>query len=320
MTLISVVNIVYFLCSIFLVRGQHWLVVDPLGHCQDGAKYFPHNLIAGRSLLPVLLGIQLFQNNLTGTTTKIPEHVQHLTFYVMSTPDNTASGNYWTTMEDWPKNTMTSWYLQEDGTLKPTKPAQTVTKPSLSLASSSSSSSSYSYDPTNPTPTNGGNNLLMSCGPLDQRSIENRSDVVVFTSDALAAPLAITGELEVVLYVSTKNVNDTDFAVRLSDVHPDGTSQLVQYGIQRMRWRLSWDQKVPIPMVPNVVYKIRVSLWNTSFVFPTHHRLRLSISSSNHPRFEANPNTGVPLSMEDGTTIIAQNTVYHDATYPSNIR
>merc|ERR1711865_73363 len=53
---------------------------------------------------------------------------------------------------------------------------------------------------------------------------------------------------------------------------------------------------------------------------PTHHRLRLSISSSNHPRFEANPNTGVPLSMEDGTTIIAQNTVYHDATYPSNIR
>ena len=250
----------------------------------------------------------------------------------MSTPDNTVNGNYWTTMEDWPIKKITSWYLQGDGSLKPTKPAKSAksaqsaqsaqsakpaTEPSLSLTSSSSS---YSYDPTNPTPTNGGNNLLMSCGPLDQRLIENRSDVIVFTSDALAAPLAITGELDVELYVSTKNVNDTDFAVRLSDVHPDGTSQLVQDGIQRMRWRLSWDQKVPIPMRPNVVYKIRVSLWNTSFVFPTNHRLRLSISSSNHPRFEANPNTGVPLSMEDGTTIIAQNTVYHDATYPSNIR
>ena len=60
------------------VRGQHWLVVDPLGHCQDGAKYFPHNLIEGRSLLPVLMGIELFQNNLTGTTTNIPEHVKKI--------------------------------------------------------------------------------------------------------------------------------------------------------------------------------------------------------------------------------------------------
>jgi len=146
--------------------GQHWLVVDPCGHCQDASRYFPHNLIAGRSILPVLMGIQLFQHNLT--TSHVPEHVKHVTFYVMSTMDNTQHGNYWTSLDNWPTATMTPWYLQGDGSLSPTLPTAATT-----------ASSSYSYDPTDPTPSNGGNNLLMACGPLDQSAIEQRDDIVV---------------------------------------------------------------------------------------------------------------------------------------------
>ena len=191
-------------------KGKHWLVVDPLGHCQAGAKYFPHNLIEGRSLLPVLLGIQMFQNNLTSSH-DITEHVKQVTFYVMSNPKNTISGNYWTSLDDFPKKKITLWYLHGDGSstdglLSPLAPTDV------------SASSDYLYDPENPTPSNGGNNLLMSCGPLDQSQIENRSDVIVFTSDVLTKPLAITGELDVDLYVSAANVNDTDFSIRLTSV------------------------------------------------------------------------------------------------------
>ncbi len=297
------------------VVGDSWLVVDPCGHCQDAAKYFPHNLIAGRSLLPILMGIQLFQDTSKSKHFVPAENVKSITFYVMSTSDNVKEGNYWTTLDDWPNRTITPWYLHGDGTLSSTKP--TV----ADLTTSIPTSSTYDYDPSNPTPSNGGNNLLMHCGPLDQTAIENRSDVVVFTSAPLSNSIAITGELDVDLYVSSANVNDTDFSVRLTDVHPDGqTSQLVQDGIQRMRWRISEAQKIPEPMLPNQIYKIRVSLWNTSFIFPKGHSIRVSVSSSNYPRFEANPNTGLPLYMEDGTKIIAKNTVYHEKNYPSNIR
>ena len=150
--------------------GQHWLVVDPCGHCQDASRYFPHNLIAGRSILPVLMGIQLFQHNLT--TSHVPEHVKHVTFYVMSTMDNTQHGNYWTSLDNWPTATMTPWYLQGDGSLSPTLPTASTT-------AATTASSSYSYDPTDPTPSNGGNNLLMNCGPLDQTAIEQRDDIIV---------------------------------------------------------------------------------------------------------------------------------------------
>ena len=294
------------------VQGKHWLVVDPCGHCQDAAAYFPHNLLLGRSILPVLLGIQLFQNNLTNTK-HIPEAVKHVTFYVMSTPDNTATGNYWTSLDDFPTPKITPWYMHGDGT-------STDGLLSPDIPTDEAAMSVYDYDPEDPTPSNGGNNLLMKCGPLDQRDIENRSDVLVFTSSILTEPLAITGELDVDLHVSSSNVNDTDFAVRLTDVHPDGTSQLIQDGIQRMRWRQSAKQKYPMPMVLNTIYKIRVSLWNTSFVFPKGHQIRVSVSSANHPRFEPNPNTGVPLTSNSTETIVAHNIVHHDAKYPSCVR
>ena len=293
------------------VAGDHYIVVDPLGHCQSGAAYFPKHLIAGRALLPILLGIQLFKD---GKISKAPEGVDHVTFYVMGAKDAPkGSGNYWTSLPDWPEYSARRLYLAAGGNLSFAAPA------GADEVSAPSTATSWKYDPTDPTPTIGGNNLLMKCGPLDQRPAEARDDVAVFTSPVLSKPLAVTGPLTAEIYVSTANANDTDFAVRLTDVYPDGTSQLIQDGIERMRWRISPSQSKPVPMEAGKVYPIRISLWNTSYVFPAGHRIRATVSSANYPRFSPNPNTGLPLDSGSTATIVAENSVHHSSTYPSSI-
>ena len=212
------------------VRGKHYLVVDPLGHCQSGASYFRRNLIEGRSILPVLLGIQLFKGELSGSPA---EKVDHVTFYVMGSAEENAKGGYWVTLPDWPSFKATKFYAHGDknSSLLQVPPPAPGTTPGVE------SSSSYRYDPSFPVPSAGGNNLMIACGPLDQLQIESRSDVVTFTTPPLEAPLALTGPIVAELFVSTENVNDTDFTAKLTDVYPNGSSYLIQDGIQRMRWR-----------------------------------------------------------------------------------
>lgn len=125
--------------------------------------------------------------------------------------------------------------------------------------------------------------------------------------------------LEARLWVSSANANDTDFTLKLTDVHPDGRSRLIQDGIQRMRWRDGVDQTEPKLMDPGTVYPISISLWNTSYVFPTGHRIRLIVASANAPRFRPNPNTGQLVASEDGRTVVAQNTVHFSRERPSAI-
>jgi len=282
-------------------QGQSKIVVDPLGHCQSAAEYFPQNLIAGRSLLPLFLAIDLLTNS-----TKLSEHTKAVTFYVMGPNELFARGNYWTTLDDWPEFTPTAFYLNSSGSLQLTPPA------------ADSDQQSFLYDPENPVPTIGGNNLLIECGPLDQSDTEapNRDDVLTFTSDVLADDVWVTGPLIAQLFVST-NASDTDFTVKLTDVHSDESSLLIQDGIIRMRWR-NLPNPQPEPTVPGQIYEVSVSLWNTSYVFNKGHRIRVSVSSSNYPRFSVNPNNGLALN-QTGPVYVAENTVFMSDLYPSAI-
>jgi len=177
----------------------------------------------------------------------------------------------------------------------------------------------FNFNPHYPVPTNGGNNLEIACGPLDQRPVENRPDVVVFTSAVLTQVVPITGPLNAILYVAS-NQTDTDFTVKLTDVHPTGVSRLIQDGIIRMRWRNRYNSDQPELITPGQVYQVQVSLWNTSYVFNPGHRIRVDISSSNDPRFSVNPNNGLPLSQNaTGPLLVAANTIYHSPQYPSQI-
>jgi putative CocE/NonD family hydrolase len=228
-----------------------------------------------------------------------------VTYYVMGdTADPNAPGNVWRTAEQWPPvpTRSTRWYLQTDLKLTPTRPtsSQTIT---------------YIYDPKNPVPTVGGYELTIPAGPKDQRDIEQRDDMVVFTSQPLSAPVEVTGRVRVRLYVSS-DVPDTDFLARLCDVYPDGHSYNICEGILRARYRNSLSREDWL--VPGKIYALDIDLWPTSIIFNKGHSLRVHVTSSGAPAYDPNPNTGEPLRWSTNTAV-AQNTIYVSREYPSHV-
>jgi hypothetical protein len=157
--------------------------------------------------------------------------------------------------------------------------------------------------------------LIISMGVQDQRQVEERQDVLVYTSEPLAQPLEVTGPIVVKLFTAT-SAPDTDFTAKLVDVRPDGYAQNLADGIIRARYRQSRTR--PSLLTPGNVDEFTIDLWATSQVFLPGHRVRVEISSSNFPRFDRNLNTG----EEQATSTrfqTAQQTIFHDQRYPSHI-
>ncbi len=175
----------------------------------------------------------------------------------------------------------------------------------------------YVYNPTLPVPTMGGplccDEHHMEPGPRDQRSVENRDDVLVFSTGPLAHDLEVTGPVTADLFVKSSAV-DTDFTAKLVDVAPDGFAQDLTEGILRMRYSASREHATLIN--PGQVYEISVDLWATSNVFLRGHLLRVEISSSNFPRFDRNLNTGEEIKYARNS-VAATNSILHDAQHPS---
>jgi uncharacterized protein len=173
----------------------------------------------------------------------------------------------------------------------------------------------FVYDPADPVPTRGGNTLIIAMGVQDQRPVEARPDVLVYTTDALDADVEVTGPVIVTLYATT-SARDTDFTAKLVDVRPDAYAQNLADGIARTRYRDS--RTAPSLLAAGEVARLTIDLWATSHVFRAGHRIRLEISSSNFPRFDRNLNTG-----EDPATgtrhEVARQTIFHDHRYPSHV-
>jgi putative CocE/NonD family hydrolase len=171
---------------------------------------------------------------------------------------------------------------------------------------------SFVYDPRDPVPTVGGavccDSRVFPWGPLDQRQVEKRRDVLVYTTTPLGTPMEVTGPVKVVLYVAS-SAPDTDFTAKLVDVFPDGSARNLTDGILRMRYRDSLE--TPKLMMPGEVYKVTVDAGVTSNVFLAGHRIRVEISSSNFPRFDRNPNTGGTVADTKEARRAVQ-TVYHE--------
>jgi putative CocE/NonD family hydrolase len=178
---------------------------------------------------------------------------------------------------------------------------------------------SFTYDPAKPVPTVGGavccDPKIFPWGPLDQRGVENRNDVLVYTSKPVPRDLEVTGAIHLVAYVSS-SAPDTDFTAKLVDVFPDGEARNLTDGILRLRYREGLDR--PLPGHPGEIYPVTIDAGVTSNVFLKGHRIRLEISSSNFPRFDRNPNTGRTLA--DETTLKkAEQNVFHGRIYPSHL-
>jgi uncharacterized protein len=170
----------------------------------------------------------------------------------------------------------------------------------------------FVFDPRDPAPTRGGavccTPRVFPWGPMDQRPVERRPDVLVYTSGLLKKDVEVTGPIRVVLYAST-SARDTDFTAKLVDVFPDGVARNLTDGILRLRYRESLEK--PMLANPGQTYQVTIDAGVTSNVFLEGHRIRLEISSSNFPRFDRNPNTGRALALETELRKASQ-TVYHD--------
>jgi predicted acyl esterase len=177
----------------------------------------------------------------------------------------------------------------------------------------------FVFDPANPVPTMGGavccNPKIFPWGPMDQRAVERRHDVLVYTTGPLKKDLSVIGRVQVVLYAST-SARDTDFTAKLVDVFPDGRAQNLTDGILRLRYRKSLEK--PEPARPGEICKLVIDAGVTSNVFQKGHRIRMEISSSNFPRFDRNPNTGGPIADAIEFRKASQ-TIYHDGEHPSHV-
>lgn len=188
----------------------------------------------------------------------------------------------------------------------------------LSTSAATGAADSFVYDPADPAPTTGGplccGESPLGRGPRDQRKVEERRDVLVYTSEPLAADTEVAGPVTLDLFAASSAV-DTDFTAKLVDVLPDGTAYNLTEGILRASYRGS-TKAAPVPLEPGRVYEYTIDLWSTGNVFLKGHRIRVEVSSSNFPRFDRNLNTG-QRAATSATFVKAANTVLHDAAHPS---
>jgi putative CocE/NonD family hydrolase len=223
--------------------------------------------------------------------------------------------NVWRDEDDWPlaRALSTRFYLHSTGR------ANTLIGDgalSTTAAAVAEPADTYVHDPGNPAPTYGGviaSPEGITAGPQDQRAIEGRLDILVYTTAAFEKDTEVTGPISLELYVSSSAV-DTDFTGKLIDVWPNGFAQNLTEGILRARYRNSME-KAEL-MNPGQVYRLTIDLGATANVFLAGHKLRLEVASANFPRFDRNPNTGA--EPETSTTYAkATNIIYHDHDHPS---
>ncbi len=221
--------------------------------------------------------------------------------------------NRWRQENEWPlaRTHYTPYYLHSQGSANTRHGDGSLS----TVPCGEESHDQFVYDPQDPAPTAGGNTLIIDYGVADQGAVEDRADVLAYTSEPLERDLEITGPIRVHLYASTSAV-DTDFTAKLVDLRPDGYAQNLQDGIIRARYRTSVAQ--PSFVQPGQVYRYTIDLGSTSHVVKAGHRIRLDVSSSNFPRFDRNPNTGAALGVDDQLEA-AQQTVHHSGLYPSHV-
>ncbi|MCJ8156991.1 CocE/NonD family hydrolase [Sphingomonas sp. LaA6.9] len=294
--------------------AHQYAVIAPNPHCQFN-KLGPDYSSGDRKLGDASFDVDgqvygFFDRWLKGDTKAFPDSTPAVRYFAMGE-------NHWKADSQWPPKAAKTvrMYLRSSGAansvygdgklLRDAPPA--VEAPDR-----------YSYDPMNPTQTIGGgdccNGGLVTAGAFDQRVIEARNDVLVYTSEPLTEPMEVSGFVNAVLKISS-DAKDTDFAVKLVDVAPDGTAYILGDTILRARYRDGFDR--PVMMEKDRVYTIRPSPITTSNTFQPGHRIRVEVTSSNFPKFVRNLNTGGDNERET-KWVVARNAVHHagdDASY-----
>tara|TARA_R110002051_G_scaffold325867_1_gene432599 strand:+ start:137443 stop:139329 length:1887 start_codon:yes stop_codon:yes gene_type:complete len=298
-----------------MIRDNQYLVIAPTLHCAY-TRATEDTVVGERSVGDARLNYEeqimaWFDLWLKETPNDFKEKTPRVQYYTMGS-------NTWQSSEEWPpKNAkMTSYYLTSggnantlngDGVLS-TKPPKTAM------------ADSFTYDPMNPVMSYGGNvcctGNAVQGGAFDQQQMEQREDILVYTTAPLKEGVEVSGFIETKLFVSS-DVKDTDFTIKLIDVYPDGRAYNLDETIQRVRYREGYDKEVF--MEKGKVYEINLTPMSTSNYFKEGHSIRIEISSSNFPRFARNLNTGGD-NYNEKEGVIAHNKIHHSKNQASEIR
>lgn len=306
------------------VRDTHRLVLGPWDHITymsirptaAGEREFGPEAVAGPAgVSEIVLGF--FEPYLRGAASKSENAPQPVQQAVARVRYFSMGENQWREAASWPpQNTQESFFLHSqgrantragDGVLDRNSPTQEP-------------ADHYVYDPSDPVPTRGCRSLAPifgSPGVLDQREVEMRDDVLVYSSEVLQEALRIAGPVSLELWISS-DAPDTDFTAKLVDVDPSGYCAPVAEGILRARYRNGMDCEVWLSV--GEIVPLSISLLDVAYVFKPGHRLRLEVTSSNFPKFDCNPNAKVEIArarVSDRRK--AKQSVHHDAVHPSRL-
>lgn len=287
-------------------RANQFIIISPTTHC--GSEYLTtQNTVIGERALGDarfdFFGAYLrwYDHWLRGNQETAPK-MPRVQYFVMGL-------GQWKSASDWPVpgTRPTAFYLSSDG-----RANSRFGSGSLALQPPGDEpADSYIYDPAFPVPSG----APVTVNALDQRTVQIRHDVLVYSTPPLQQGMEVTGHLKAKLYVSS-SARDTDFTAKLVDVYPDGTAYLIQEGIARARYREGFDRRAW--MKPGEVYELTIDMEATSNYFAAGHRILLEISSSSFPRFDRNLNTG-GNNFDETLGVAARNVIHHDSTYPSHL-
>jgi len=297
------------------IADEQWVIIAPVTHCAY-TRATEDTVVGERSMGDARLDYQeitysFFDRFLKGEKSARIDSMPKVTYFTMGM-------NKWQTSERWPPagaRTMTM-YLSSAGR------ANSLTGDGALVASAPAADKpdSFTYDPMNPVPSYGGNvcctGTAVQAGAFDQRKMEARNDILVYTAEPFKEGTELSGPIEPTLYVSS-DAKDTDFTVKVLDVYPDGRAYNLDESIQRLRYRDGYDKPLAW-METGKVYKVTLQPLNTSNYFEAGHQLRIEISSSNFPRFDRNLNTG-GNNYDEEKGVVAHNAVHHSKQYPSQV-
>jgi putative CocE/NonD family hydrolase len=296
-------------------RDNQYAIVGPNNHCAF-AGLGPNFKSGDRALGDASFDTSgqmwaFFDRFLKGEEARFPAATAKVRYFSMG-------DNRWKTAGEWPpKNAQeTRLYLRSNGR------ANSMFgdgKLSFTAPSGNEPADTFVYDPRTPVQTIGGgdccNGGVVVPGAFDQKAVEVRHDVLVYTSDPLREPVAVAGFVDAILHVSS-DAKDTDFAVKLVDVAPDGSAWIIDDTILRARFREGYDKEVF--MEKGRTYRLDFTPMTTANVFLRGHRIRVEITSSNFPKFVRNLNTGGKNEFEK-EGVVATNQVKHTSSQPSYI-
>lgn len=297
------------------IRDNQYLVIAPTLHCAY-TRASENTVVGERNIGDARLNYdeqitKWFDLWLKEKSNDFKETTPRVQYYTMGS-------NQWQSAETWPPEDtqMNTFYLNSEGTANSRFGDGKLTMDKAKQ----DHADQFTYDPMAPVPSYGGNvcctGNAIKGGAFDQKEMEARNDILVYSTDVLKKDTEVSGFIESTLYISS-DVKDTDFTIKLIDVHPDGTAYNLDETIQRVRYREGYEKEVF--MEKGKVYKLELTPMSTSNVFKEGHRIRIEISSSNFPRFARNLNTG-GNNYDESDGVIALNKIHHSSQYPSQIR